>query len=217
MFSISAETGPSLSPFAVHGETYLDYWDRYLACVPQFALFYLVVPRAWGINREDWIYISPKEEREVTQNAEKKKRKKETIPQNTLSWRCQPTEERNGVAVLHSGSQRRRWGECQQQAWQAPRRHEAGWSGPRRVTRWAGQTCKLLPPSEHTKPVKACTALSSTGHGSEIRSVIACCAFFAFISFPDGKFQVNKKWLLFLGCIVCSFINPPSQVGRRTD
>lgn len=34
MFSTSAEIGPSLSPFAVHGETHFDYWDGYLACVP---------------------------------------------------------------------------------------------------------------------------------------------------------------------------------------
>lgn len=33
MFSISAEIGPSQSPFAVHGETHFDCWDRYLACV----------------------------------------------------------------------------------------------------------------------------------------------------------------------------------------
>lgn len=46
MFSISAETGPSMSPFEVCGETHFDYWDRYLAYVPLFALFYLVVPGA---------------------------------------------------------------------------------------------------------------------------------------------------------------------------
>lgn len=46
MFSISAEIGPSLSPFADRGETHFDYWDRYLAYVPNFVLFYLVVPSA---------------------------------------------------------------------------------------------------------------------------------------------------------------------------
>lgn len=34
MFSISAEIGPSLSPFTVHGETHFEYWDRYLAYIP---------------------------------------------------------------------------------------------------------------------------------------------------------------------------------------
>lgn len=34
MFSISAEIEPSLSAFAVHGETHFDNWDRYLAYVP---------------------------------------------------------------------------------------------------------------------------------------------------------------------------------------
>lgn len=43
MFSISAETGPSLSPFADRGETHFDYWDRHLASVPNFVLFYMLV------------------------------------------------------------------------------------------------------------------------------------------------------------------------------
>lgn len=94
---------------------------------------------------------------------------------------------------------------------------EAGWSILHRVIQWAEQICKLLPPSEHTKPVKACIALSLTVHGSEILSVRACFAFFTFISFPDGKFQLNKKWLLYLDCIISNFINPSSQGCRRIN
>lgn len=61
----------------------------------------------------------------------------------------------------------------------------------------SGTNWNLLPPSEHTKPVKACMALSSAGHGSEILSVIICFAFFTLISFPMVSLKLIRR-IIFL-------------------
>lgn len=112
-----------------------------------------------------------------------------------ISWCWQPIEERNEEAVLSSPAQRRQWGNLSNKlgALRCARRGGAACAGSH--GEW--NKLELLPPSEHTKPVKACMALSSAGHGSEILSVIICFAFFTLISFPMVSLKLIRR-IIFL-------------------